>query len=1245
MGKAKKGRQEVGPATTGASGLEENESEIIQQTEVTETELENRKNEGKKSKKGKKAKKAASESDEEAGGEQDDPVVAPVVEVVKKLAVSNKASKKEKKAEKAAAAAAAESGDEEQESETKSKKQKGKAAGPVGFSLLMMDDDDEENEEDAGRDGVDDDGEDKQTQSKKSAKSGKKAKAANKKAEESSTVEPKEPETTEVTEGGKAGKKSKKKKKKADEEDDEIERMLAELNMEYSGQKAPEEAQQSQQQPSESKKKDKKKKKDTSEAETGAAEEQVASEEPATGGAPVKTAAEKKKEKKERQKAAKEDGQPSAEDAAAVSLVEAPEPETKKGGKKKSGGKKEEVATVAEPAAKKEPIATSTADEAATDGASGTATSAAADGKKKKPNKAALAVMQERLKAIREEEERMRKAEEEKRLLEEQAEAYRLEQLRLEQERKEQKKQREKERRDRLKAEGRLLTAKQKQDRARAQAMLEALKAQGVEIPEATTEKRVRPGTRIRPKKNQEKESESKEASPGDGEEKEPEIKEEEVPKVKEVKESWDASDSEEEEPAKEEEQPPAPTEAPAKGSDAKQKQKQKSVDEDDEDDNEEEDDDSEDGEDDDDDDDDESDSDEGDSDSSSEAGNRRKEAEKMRQRALDRIAKRTQDAEKKRTLDHLRAAVVCVLGHVDTGKTKILDKLRRTNVQDGEAGGITQQIGATNVPAENIKEQTKFVKGFADLQFRLPGLLIIDTPGHESFSNLRSRGSSLCDIAILVVDIMHGLEPQTIESINLLKSKKTPFVVALNKIDRLYDWSTMARKDVRDILKGQASNTQLEFTKRTNEIIVQFAEQGLNAALFYENPDPKTYVSLVPTSAITGEGMGNLLFLIVQFCQKQLAKRLMYSEDLQATVLEVKAIPGLGTTIDAILINGRLREGDTMILAGTEGPIVTQIKALLMPQPMKELRVKNAYIEHREIEAAQGVKIAAKELEKAIAGLNLQIAQKPDEVEIFKEIVSRDLKSALSSIRLSDRGVHVQASTLGSLEALLEFLRTSKIPYSGIRIGPVVKRDVMKASTMLEHENQYATILAFDVKIERDAQELADNLGVKIFQADIIYHLFDKFMAYREEIRQRKRDEFKSIAVFPCKLKILPQFVFNSRDPIVMGVIVEAGVIKEGTPICVPSKEFVDLGVVTSIEANHKQLETARKGQEVCIKIEPIPGETPKMFGRHFDEHDMLVSKISRQSIDACKDYFRDDLLKSDWTLMVELKKTFQIL
>lgn len=592
-----------------------------------------------------------------------------------------------------------------------------------------------------------------------------------------------------------------------------------------------------------------------------------------------------------------------------------------------------------------------------------------------------------------------------------------------------------------------------------------------------------------------------------------------------------------------------------------------------------------------------------------------------------------------------LRAAIVCVLGHVDTGKTKILDKLRRTNVQDSEAGGITQQIGATNVPVKAIKEQVRIVKEMAKVELKVPGLLIIDTPGHESFSNLRNRGSSLCDIAILVVDIMHGLEPQTIESISILKSKKTPFVVALNKIDRLYNWNTAVRKDVRDILQLQEKNTMLEFEKRSKEVILQFAEQGLNAALFYDNPDPRTYVSLVPTSAITGEGMGNLLALIMEYCQNMLYKRLLFNEELQATVLEVKAIPGLGTTIDVILVNGYLREGETMILAGTEGPIVTQIRSLLMPQPLKELRVKNAYLEYKEIKAAQGVKIAAKDLDKAIAGINLRIASKSEEIEACKEEVSKELHSALSNIKVQDRGVYVQASTLGSLEALVEFLKTSDIPYCSIRVGPVVKKDVMKASAMLEHDTQYAVILAFDVKIERDAQELADNVGVKLFQADIIYHLFDKFTAYREELKQKKREEFKDIAVFPCKLKIIPQFVFNSRDPIVCGVIVEAGIVKVGTPMCVPSKEFINVGIITSIESNHKPVDTARKGQEVCIKIENVPGETPKLFGRHFDETDFLVSKISRQSIDACKNYFRDDLLKSDWQLMVELKKTFEIL
>ncbi|XP_060530390.1 eukaryotic translation initiation factor 5B isoform X2 [Cylas formicarius] len=1070
------------------------------------------------------------------------------------------------------------------------------AKGQKSFAILQIEDNDLEDEPMPNNDSDDD------------IKTVDKSK---KKANESKTKE----------QGGKKGKKG---RKRADSVD-EIEKALAELEMEYAGIKkeGPEMKEES--------RKPAKVSKDKNIAES--VKPDYVKEESEEIGT-VKTAAQKKREKKEREKqtklAQKTKHQNIDKESSAITVVpneevknekEVLEEKESKKKKKKIKDKEDkvdvesEVTEVHEEKISKKKKGGKEKDEKETKN-------------KKGPAKKTIAAMQEALRKIKEEEERLKREEEDRIKREEEAERARLEALKLEQERKDKKKQKEKERKERLKAEGKLLTAKQKADRARAQALIDSLKAKGVELPDVG-ERKPRLGTRVKPSKQKketsdEVKSEEKSSEQSDIGDKADIIQLKEETKVEEeevegddVKDTWDASSSDSES-----------EETESKGTDAAKVQTFEN-------------DESEEG------------SSEGESEEESESESEDEDdeeelksaVERSKERAEERIMKRKEEAERNRTVDNLRAAVVCVLGHVDTGKTKILDKLRRTNVQDGEAGGITQQIGATNVPVEAIKEQIKIVKGANEMELKVPGLLIIDTPGHESFSNLRNRGSSLCDIAILVVDIMHGLEPQTIESINLLKNKKCPFIVALNKIDRLYDWQTMSRKDVRDILKAQASNTQLEFDQRSKSVVVQFAEQGLNAALFYENPDPRTYISLVPTSAITGEGMGNLLALIVDYCQTKLPRRLMYSDELQATVLEVKAIPGLGTTIDVILVNGRLREGETMLVAGTDGPIVTQIRSLLMPQPLRELRVKNAYMEYKEVRAAQGVKIAAKELDKAIAGLNLYVAHKPDEIDVLRDEVSRELRSALSNIKLQERGVYVQASTLGSLEALLEFLRVSKIPYAGIRIGPVVKKDVMKASIMLEHDPQYATILAFDVKIEKDAQELADSMGVKIFQADIIYHLFDKFTAYREELKQRKRDEFKHIAVFPCKLRVLPQFVFNSRDPIVCGVMVEAGIVKEGTPICVPSKEFLDVGVVTSIESNHKPVENARKGMEICIKIEPIPGEAPKMFGRHFDETDMLVSKISRQSIDACKDYFRDDLLKTDWQLMVELKKLFQIL
>jgi translation initiation factor 5B len=374
------------------------------------------------------------------------------------------------------------------------------------------------------------------------------------------------------------------------------------------------------------------------------------------------------------------------------------------------------------------------------------------------------------------------------------------------------------------------------------------------------------------------------------------------------------------------------------------------------------------------------------------------------------------------RNPDELRSPVVCVLGHVDTGKTKLLDKIRRTNVQEGEAGGITQQIGATFFPMQNLRKQTDKLSRELGLTTKLPGLLVIDTPGHESFGNLRSRGSNLCDIAILVVDLMHGLEPQTIESLNLLRKARTPFIVALNKIDRCLDWNVSPNATVRSTLARQKDYTVQDFDSRVTKVITEFAEQGLNACLYYDNQDFNQYISLVPTSAHTGEGIPDLLTLLVQLSQRRMGKKLQIADYVTATLLEVKSIPGHGMTIDLCLLNGTLHEGDTIVVCGLTGPITTSIRALMTPQPMKELRVKGAYQHHKSIRAAMGVKIAAHNLEHAVAGTQVMVVTEEDMLEEVQDAVQGDLRDAMAALATEPEGVYVQASTLGALEALMEF-------------------------------------------------------------------------------------------------------------------------------------------------------------------------------------------------------------------------------
>ena len=729
-------------------------------------------------------------------------------------------------------------------------------------------------------------------------------------------------------------------------------------------------------------------------------------------------------------------------------------------------------------------------------------------GKKKKGKKEATPKLSAAALKIQADMERRRKLEEERRRIEEEEKRQREEEerkIREEEERiakkKALKKEREREKKERQKREGTYKTAKQKQKEAEDRIKIEMMRSMLA------------------------KQQERMEAAAKAEEPKEPEVPApiEPVEKEEEVLDDWEAEEVKEEEVLDDWENesveevaaavtvaPPEPV-APVKQEEKKPQLSKKEQ---------------------------------------RELENRQREEEK---RAAAAAA-----AKEKEAMSSLRSPICVIMGHVDTGKTSLLDKIRHTSVQGSEAGGITQQIGATYFPIENIQKSTEKLRKQLDLQYKVPGLLVIDTPGHESFSNLRSRGSNLCDLAILVVDIMHLLEPQTIESLNMLRNRNCPFVVALNKVDRLYGWKSRLNVPFRDSLKLQPDYTQAEFQGRLKSTITAFMEQGLNAALYYENTDPKNVISLVPTSAVSGEGIPDLLALLVKLSQEYMAKRLTLTEEVKATVLEKKVIEGLGTTLDVILVNGRLRVGDTIVLCGMNGPVTTTIRALLTPQPMRELRMKTMYIKHDEILAAQGLKVAAQNLDDAVAGTSLLVCRNEEELPKLQEQVQDELESVKKLLKVNGEGVYVQTSTLGSLEALLEFLSSLNppIPVGDFNIGPIHKRDVIQAAIMLERKKEYATILAFDVKIVPEAAQLAKEMGVRIFSADIIYHLFDQFTAYLKSLEDEKREASREEAIFPCILKIIPQYIFNRSNPIVVGVDVVEGILRPNTPLCVVQRK-----------------------------------------------------------------------------------------
>ena len=592
-----------------------------------------------------------------------------------------------------------------------------------------------------------------------------------------------------------------------------------------------------------------------------------------------------------------------------------------------------------------------------------------------------------------------------------------------------------------------------------------------------------------------------------------------------------------------------------------------------------------------------------------------------------------------------LRAPIVCVLGHVDAGKTKILDKLRHSNVQLGEAGGITQQIGATFIPMENIQSHISKIDERFHTNTRIPGILLIDTPGHASFTNLRSRGSSLCDIAVLILNIDKGIEKQSVESLDLLRMRKTPFIIALNQIDRTYNWRRFDWSGFEDSYRKQKDQQKRLFDEKVEQNKMQFIKNNINAELYYKNTNMKEYVNMVPTSAITGEGLPDLLGLLVYLTDNYLIRQITYKEEVKCSILEVKVLETIGTTIDVVLVNGTIHVGDKIVIGGLLGPIKTVVKIILLPKPMKEMRVKCEYERYDEISGAIGVKIFCPDLENALAGSPLYVYKTEEEAEHYCNEISKDFNSIVQKyLNKKGKGIMVQASTLGSLEAILTFLNEQKVEVAVVGVGNLNKKDVIKLQIKhAEDENvmkEDLVILCFDNKVLPEAQKVADENGIKIFVDDIIYHLFDKFIEFKNKsILERKKEKEKE-AIFPCSLKTV--MFINKKDPLIIGVSVTEGVLKIGTPIYCVEKNL-PLGVVESIEREKKPINNVRPNDgDVAIRIKVA--DSSLAAGRHFDESSTYVSQITRNSINALKNYFREDMTNDDWKLVIKLKKILNI-
>jgi translation initiation factor 5B len=560
-----------------------------------------------------------------------------------------------------------------------------------------------------------------------------------------------------------------------------------------------------------------------------------------------------------------------------------------------------------------------------------------------------------------------------------------------------------------------------------------------------------------------------------------------------------------------------------------------------------------------------------------------------------------------------IRKVLLTIVGHVDHGKTSLLDKIRATAVTKGEAGAITQAIGVSIIPLETIKKICGSLLDVFKGNLTVPGLLAIDTPGHAAFTSLRKRGGSLADIAILVVDINEGFKPQTIESIEILKANKVPFIVAANKIDLLPGWQYDKDKLLLQNISSLPTNSQENFEKKMYEIVGKLSEQELQSERFDRIEDYTKQIAIVPVSAHTAQGIPELLMVLTGLAQKFLEKKLEIEEtgNAKGTILEVKEEKGLGMTLDAIIYNGHLKTNDTLVIGNIGEPIVVKIRALLEPAELCDMREKKSRFKNvKEVHAATGVKISAPGLDKAVAGMPF-VSCSPDKIEEAKEEVQAEIGEIVTECD-DCIGVIIKSDTIGGLEALRNLLQDKEIPISSASIGDVTKKDLSKLESIRDKDEFRGVLLGFNSKVPEDIAEYAKSKKLKIISHDVIYKTIEDYEEYLEKLKREIEMRDLSSIVRPCKFAVLKGYTFRQSNPAIVGVEIEIGQIKTGDPIM--NLEGKKISQVKSMQEGKDHVNSAQQGKQIAMAMDGVT------VGRQVDEGDFLYADIPEEDFKKLK-------------------------